>query len=171
VYQPAGLWRVSRRKGAALSPVHSLIVEERLRLALATVDSLHRVALFADEPHDIALFSDLKGFATVVVSFSAALDIHLQAVKQALPPTCQNLDAPTPDGARLDAPTRSDFDAAQHVLRRLHDDLQRLAQQERANADERGDDETVLSLASLIDLLRVAANDFATLLASNGGAR
>jgi hypothetical protein len=33
------------------SPV--LSVEERLRLALATADTLHQLSLFVDEPHEI----------------------------------------------------------------------------------------------------------------------
>jgi hypothetical protein len=63
-----------------------------------------------------------------------------------------------------------DFDAARHVVLRLHDDLQRLARQEQADADEHGDDETALSLAVVIDLLRIAASDFMTLLAPKNGA-
>jgi hypothetical protein len=63
-----------------------------------------------------------------------------------------------------------DFDAARQVLLRLHDDLQRLARQDKADADERGADETALSLAVVIDLLRVAVSDVANLLPSKDGA-
>jgi len=63
-----------------------------------------------------------------------------------------------------------DFDAARQVLLRLRDDLQRLAAQDKADADERGADETALSLAVVIDLLRVAVSDVVTLLAPKDGA-
>jgi len=69
-----------------------------------------------------------------------------------------------------DSNTPLDLHAARRVLQRLHDDLQRLAKQERAEVDERGDDETALSLAVVIDLLRVAVGDLANLLPTNDGA-
>ncbi len=75
-----------------------LSVEERLRLALALVETLHRLASFIDEPHEIDLFDDLKSFATTVVSFARALGIHLDAIKRALPDTCQNIAAPIEGG-------------------------------------------------------------------------
>ena len=81
-----------------MSPV--LSVEERLRLALASVETLHRLASFIDEPHEIDLFDDLKSFATAVASFSRALGIHFDAIKRALPAACQSTEAPASGGAR-----------------------------------------------------------------------
>jgi hypothetical protein len=70
-------------------------VEDRLRLALATADTLHRLASFVDEPHEIDLFRDLRNFAKAADSFAQALTLHIEAVKAALPASCQRVEAAT----------------------------------------------------------------------------
>jgi hypothetical protein len=77
-----------------------LSVEERLRLALATADTLHRLASFVDEPHEIDLISDLRSFAQAAGSFAQAFTIHVTAIRAALPADCQSIAAPTIGGAR-----------------------------------------------------------------------
>lgn len=77
-----------------------LSVEKRLRLASASVEMLHRLASFIDEPHEIDLFDDLKSFATAVASFTRALGVHLDAIRRALPASCQSIDAPASGGVR-----------------------------------------------------------------------
>jgi hypothetical protein len=77
-----------------------LSVEERLRLALATAETLHRLASFVDEPHEIDLISDLRSFAKAAGSFAQAFAIHIKAIKEALPVECQDVAAPTTDGPK-----------------------------------------------------------------------
>lgn len=78
--------------------LRTLIVEERLRLTLASLHCVKRPAFLADEPHGVRLFADLKGFARVVRSFAKTLEDHVRAIKAALPPHCSNLDAPDAEG-------------------------------------------------------------------------
>jgi hypothetical protein len=72
----------------------TLIVEERLRLTLASLRCLRRLASLADEPHGVQLFADMQGFSRVVRSFTRALEDHVGAISEALPAHCTNLDAP-----------------------------------------------------------------------------
>lgn len=75
------------------------IVEQRLGHAFAAMDCLYRIALIADEPHHgIPLFSDLRTFADLVRQFTSAAQVHLRAVKGALPASCTNLEAPDAGG-------------------------------------------------------------------------
>jgi hypothetical protein len=69
-----------------------LLVEHRLRLALATLDCLKRLSSLADEPHSIRLFDDVPSFARIVWQFTRVTEVHLRAVKAALPPECLNVD-------------------------------------------------------------------------------
>ncbi len=82
-----------------MSPV--LSVEERLRLALASLDSLHRLASFSSRPHEIALFDDLAAFANTVASLTRAVRLHIDAVIAALPETCRRIAAPGHDANAL----------------------------------------------------------------------
>lgn len=79
-------------------PPPPLIVEERLRLAHASLHCLRRLALLADEPHGVSFFADLQGFAKVVRGFAKAIEEHVRAVIAALPPQCTDRDAPDAKG-------------------------------------------------------------------------
>ena len=80
----------------------TLIVEERLRLTLASLHCLRRLAFLADEPHGVQLFADMKGFSRVVRSFTRALENHVGALSAALPAHCTNLAAPDLKAVRDD---------------------------------------------------------------------
>jgi hypothetical protein len=80
----------------------TLIVEERLRLTLASLRCLRRLATLADEPHGVQLFADMQGFSRVVRSFTRALEDHVGAITDALPAHCTNLDAPERKMTRRD---------------------------------------------------------------------
>ncbi len=77
------------------------LVEDRIRHMVAVLDSLHRLAAFSSQPHDIPLFAGLPAFADTVVSFTRAVRLHLDALTVALPETCRSIAAPGQDAAAL----------------------------------------------------------------------
>jgi hypothetical protein len=79
-------------------------VEQRLRHALASLETLRRLASFVEQPQEIALFDDLKTFANGVVTLTGAVKIHLDAIRDALPATCRTIEAPGPEALALKVP-------------------------------------------------------------------
>ncbi len=63
-----------------------------------------------------------------------------------------------------------DVGAARHVLQRLHLDLQRFAKLEHAAGEEHRGDGRPVSLAAVIDVLRVAVGDLINVLTPKGEA-
>lgn len=72
-----------------------LIVEERIRIALACAACLKRIARLAAEPSGIPLFTDPRSFARVANQFAAAFDEHIRAIEAVLPVSATNLSAPS----------------------------------------------------------------------------
>jgi hypothetical protein len=75
-----------------------LIVEERLRLALVSLDCLKRMTRLTAEPTGIPLLSDIKPFARFAREVAVAVEGHLRAIKDALPPHATDLVAPAGRG-------------------------------------------------------------------------
>jgi hypothetical protein len=80
---------------------HVPSVGERLRSSLVLCAALHHCVLLADEHH----VTDLPGFSPaeivkLVPSFADALRAQVEAIKRALPASCQDIDAPATGGAR-----------------------------------------------------------------------
>jgi hypothetical protein len=71
-----------------------LIVEERLYASLASMVCLKRIALLAQEHHGIPLLGNVVGLARITRQFAIAVERHLLAIKQVLPVSATNLDAP-----------------------------------------------------------------------------
>lgn len=72
-------------------------VEQRLGFALAAMDCLQSIAVVADQPNSIPLFDDVGEFAGIVGQFSWVTEMHLRAIRRALPASCTSLDAPAHD--------------------------------------------------------------------------
>jgi hypothetical protein len=81
-----------------------LSVENRLRHAVASLEALHRLAAFTQEPREIALFDDIATFANAVVNLTRAVRIHVDAITYALPTTCGAIEAPGDEAVTLNAP-------------------------------------------------------------------
>ncbi len=77
-----------------------LSVEERLRLALATAETLYRFASLVGEPHKIDLIADVRSFARAAGSFAQTFTLHVQAINAALPVDCRRIAAPTTGDGR-----------------------------------------------------------------------
>ncbi len=71
----------------------ALSVEERLRHILASVETLHRLASFTSQPHEIPLFTDLTAFANAVVGLTRTIGVHVDAVTRAVTENCHTLAA------------------------------------------------------------------------------
>lgn len=71
-----------------------LLVEERLHVALRSLDGMRLMASLALEPTGIAVLSQLPRFARLTRQFTHALERHVLAIKAALPVSAMNLDAP-----------------------------------------------------------------------------
>ncbi len=82
------------RKSQALDePI--LIVEERLRLCLETLDCLRRLAHLAQHnQNNVRQLSSVERFARATNQFARAIAGHLIAITRALPVSATNLDAP-----------------------------------------------------------------------------
>jgi hypothetical protein len=80
------------------------LVEDRLRHTVASLESLHRLAAFTSQPHEIPLFADLPALATAVVGLTCAVRLHLDALIAALPETCRRIAAPGHDATALPPP-------------------------------------------------------------------
>lgn len=76
-----------------------LIVEERIRIALACATCFKRIARLATEPNGIPMFTDLRSFARVAGQFAGAFDEHIRAIEAVLPVSATNLSAPSPKEA------------------------------------------------------------------------
>jgi hypothetical protein len=74
--------------------VPPLIVEERLRVMLVSLVCLRRMTRLALEPTGIPLFSDIERFARFTREWAGAQEIHVQAIRGALPLSATNLAAP-----------------------------------------------------------------------------
>jgi len=83
------------------------LVEDRLRHAVASLETLHRLASFSSEPHEIALFDDLAVFANTVAGLTRAVRLHVDALTHALPTTCHSIEAPGQDATAMHTPDRT----------------------------------------------------------------
>jgi hypothetical protein len=78
-----------------------LIVEERLRVVLVYLDAIRNLALLVDEPVHVPQFETSQAFAKWVAHMASVTAAQVRAVREVLPPSCTNLDAPfVPGGAR-----------------------------------------------------------------------
>jgi hypothetical protein len=81
--------------GSPLTSSSVLSVEERLRHAVASLETLHRLASFTiSQPHEIPLYTDLGAFANATVAFARTIRVHVDAVALALIGHCRCLAAP-----------------------------------------------------------------------------
>ena len=72
-----------------------LIVEERLRLCLETLDCLRRLAHLAQHnKNNVLQLSSVERLARTTNQFARAITGHLTAITRALPVSATNLDAP-----------------------------------------------------------------------------
>jgi len=75
-----------------------LSVEERLRHAMRSLETLHRLASFTtSQPHEIPLYSDLGAFANATVAFARTIRAQVDAVALALAEDCRCLATPSQD--------------------------------------------------------------------------
>jgi len=132
-------------------------VEQRLRHALACLETLHRLASFTNEPREIALFDDLKTFANTVAGLTRAVRLHLDALTRALPATCRSMPAPGDDATTMHTPDRTIY--LQGPERDIFDRLDRQVPEFRALATaldhyisdmRHADGELLSGMASLI---------------------